>query len=141
MHEEPLQEAKGTSRSTWPVRFGAKGSHALTSMKLSMKLTKVLPMTRCSSSTVSGMGQDGAELAGSPGKRRGYPDYNPCRGSTKMSGHSKWAQIKRQKGVNDAKRGQMFTKLAREITVATRQGGGDPETNFRLRLATSAPAA
>ncbi len=53
-----------------------------------------------------------------------------------MSGHSKWAQIKRQKGVNDAKRGQMFTKLAREITVAARQGGGDPETNFRLRLAT-----
>jgi YebC/PmpR family DNA-binding regulatory protein len=53
-----------------------------------------------------------------------------------MSGHSKWAQIKRQKGVNDSKRGQMFTKLAREITVAARQGGGDPETNFRLRLAT-----
>ena len=53
-----------------------------------------------------------------------------------MSGHSKWAQIKREKGVNDAKRGQMFTKLAREITVAARQGGGDPETNFRLRLAT-----
>jgi YebC/PmpR family DNA-binding regulatory protein len=53
-----------------------------------------------------------------------------------MSGHSKWAQIKRQKGANDAKRGQMFTKLAREITVAARQGGGDPETNFRLRLAT-----
>lgn len=52
-----------------------------------------------------------------------------------MSGHSKWAQIKRQKGANDAKRGQMFTKLAREITVAARQGGGDPETNFRLRLA------
>jgi YebC/PmpR family DNA-binding regulatory protein len=39
-------------------------------------------------------------------------------------------------GVNDSKRGQMFTKLAREITVAARQGGGDPETNFRLRLAT-----
>jgi YebC/PmpR family DNA-binding regulatory protein len=53
-----------------------------------------------------------------------------------MSGHSKWAQIKRQKGANDAKRGQMFTKLAREITVAARQGGGDPESNFRLRLAT-----
>ncbi|MGH2351803.1 MAG: YebC/PmpR family DNA-binding transcriptional regulator [Chloroflexota bacterium] len=52
-----------------------------------------------------------------------------------MSGHSKWAQIKRQKGANDAKRGQMFTKLAREIMVAARQGGGDPETNFRLRLA------
>jgi YebC/PmpR family DNA-binding regulatory protein len=52
-----------------------------------------------------------------------------------MSGHSKWAQIKRQKGANDAKRGQMFTKLAREITVAARQGGRDPDTNFRLRLA------
>jgi YebC/PmpR family DNA-binding regulatory protein len=52
-----------------------------------------------------------------------------------MSGHSKWAQIKRQKGANDAKRGQIFTKLAREITVAARQGGGDPESNFRLRLA------
>lgn len=52
-----------------------------------------------------------------------------------MSGHSKWAQIKRQKGANDAKRGQMFTKLAREITVAAREGGGDPDTNFRLRLA------
>jgi YebC/PmpR family DNA-binding regulatory protein len=52
-----------------------------------------------------------------------------------MSGHSKWAQIKRQKGVNDAKRGQMFTKLAREISVAARQGGGDPDANVRLRLA------
>ena len=52
-----------------------------------------------------------------------------------MSGHSKWAQIKRQKGVNDARRGQMFTKLGREITVAARAGGGDPEANFRLRLA------
>jgi len=52
-----------------------------------------------------------------------------------MSGHSKWAQIKRQKGVNDSKRGQIFTKLAREIMVAARQGGGDPESNFRLRLA------
>ena len=52
-----------------------------------------------------------------------------------MSGHSKWAQIKRQKGVNDSKRGQIFTKLAREIMVAARQGGGEAETNFRLRLA------
>jgi len=52
-----------------------------------------------------------------------------------MSGHSKWAQIKRQKGANDAKRGQIFTKLAREIMVAARQGGADPESNFRLRLA------
>lgn len=52
-----------------------------------------------------------------------------------MSGHSKWAQIKRQKGVADTKRGQLFTKLAQEITVAARQGGGDPGANFRLRLA------
>ncbi|MGH2365448.1 MAG: YebC/PmpR family DNA-binding transcriptional regulator [Chloroflexota bacterium] len=51
-----------------------------------------------------------------------------------MSGHSKWAQIKRQKGVNDSKRGQTFTKVGREITVAAREGGGDPEANFRLRL-------
>jgi YebC/PmpR family DNA-binding regulatory protein len=52
-----------------------------------------------------------------------------------MSGHSKWAQIKRQKGVNDARRGQLFTKLGREITVAAREGGADPDGNFRLRLA------
>src|SRR3990172_1952941 len=55
---------------------------------------------------------------------------------TQVSGHSKWAQIKRQKGVNDAKKGQVFTKLGREITIAARQGGGgDPQPNFRLRLA------
>jgi len=52
-----------------------------------------------------------------------------------MSGHSHWATIKRQKGVADARRGQVFTKLAREIQVAAREGGDDPETNFRLRLA------
>lgn len=52
-----------------------------------------------------------------------------------MSGHSKWAQIRRQKGVNDSKRGQAFTKLGREISVAVRQGGPDPAGNFRLRLA------
>lgn len=51
-----------------------------------------------------------------------------------MSGHSKWSTIKRQKGVADARRGQLFTKLGREITVAARDGGGDPETNFKLRL-------
>ena len=51
-----------------------------------------------------------------------------------MSGHSKWASIKRQKGVNDAKRGQLFTKLGREIVIAVREGGPDPEGNFRLRL-------
>ena len=52
-----------------------------------------------------------------------------------MAGHSKWAQIKRQKAANDAKRGQLYTKLGREITVSARDGGGDPEMNFRLRLA------
>lgn len=52
-----------------------------------------------------------------------------------MSGHSKWAQIKRQKGVADARRGQLFTKLAREIIVAVRDGGPNPEANLRLRLA------
>jgi len=52
-----------------------------------------------------------------------------------MSGHSKWSQIKRQKGVTDARRGQLFTKLVREIISAVREGGGNPEHNFRLRLA------
>ena len=52
-----------------------------------------------------------------------------------MSGHSKWSTIKHQKGVTDARRGQLFTKLAREITVAARQGGDNPDMNVRLRLA------
>ena len=52
-----------------------------------------------------------------------------------MSGHSKWSQIKRQKGANDVKRGAVFTKMGREIAVAARAGGGDPDGNFRLRLA------
>ncbi len=52
-----------------------------------------------------------------------------------MSGHSKWSTIKRQKGVTDAKRSAVFTKVAREISVAARQGGGDPDANYRLRLA------
>lgn len=52
-----------------------------------------------------------------------------------MSGHSKWSTIKRQKGVADNKRGQLFTKLGRELTVAARQGGGEAESNARLRLA------
>jgi YebC/PmpR family DNA-binding regulatory protein len=53
-----------------------------------------------------------------------------------MSGHSKWAQIKRKKGVTDTKRGQLFTRLARDITLAAREGGsGDPDANFQLRLA------
>jgi YebC/PmpR family DNA-binding regulatory protein len=52
-----------------------------------------------------------------------------------MSGHSKWSQIKRQKGANDVKRGATFTKVTREIAIAARAGGGDPDGNFRLRLA------
>ena len=52
-----------------------------------------------------------------------------------MSGHSKWSTIKRQKGANDAKRGALFTKLGKDITIAARAGGGDPEANYRLRLA------
>lgn len=52
-----------------------------------------------------------------------------------MSGHSKWSQIKRQKGVTDTRRGQLFTKLTREIMVAVREGGPNPDSNFRLRLA------
>jgi YebC/PmpR family DNA-binding regulatory protein len=52
-----------------------------------------------------------------------------------MSGHSKWSTIKRKKGANDAKRGKLFTKLIKEITVAASEGGADPETNPRLRAA------
>jgi len=52
-----------------------------------------------------------------------------------MSGHSHWATIKRKKGAADAKRGAAFTRLAREIVMAARQGGGDPGSNFRLTLA------
>ncbi len=52
-----------------------------------------------------------------------------------MSGHSKWSQIKRQKGVADAKRGQVFTKLAKIVTVAAKRGGGDPAMNPSLRVA------
>jgi YebC/PmpR family DNA-binding regulatory protein len=52
-----------------------------------------------------------------------------------MSGHSKWSTIKRKKGAIDAKRGKVFTRLIKEITVAARQGGGDPEGNPRLRSA------
>jgi len=52
-----------------------------------------------------------------------------------MSGHSKWASIKHKKAATDARRGQLFTKLARAITVAAREGGGDPEANFTLSAA------
>lgn len=55
-----------------------------------------------------------------------------------MSGHSKWANIKHRKAAVDAKRGKIFTKLIRELTIASRQGGGDPESNSRLRTAIAA---
>ena len=51
-----------------------------------------------------------------------------------MSGHSKWSTIKRKKGAADAKRGQLFTKIGRELAIAARDGGPDPEANFKLRL-------
>ncbi len=54
-----------------------------------------------------------------------------------MSGHSKWANIKRKKGANDAIRGKVTTKIGREITIAVRMGGGDPTGNMRLKLALS----
>ena len=52
-----------------------------------------------------------------------------------MSGHSKWSSIKHQKAATDARRGQLFTKLTREIIIAVREGGSNPDMNFRLRLA------
>ena len=58
-----------------------------------------------------------------------------------MSGHSKWATIKHKKGAADARRGKVFTKLIKEITVATRIGGGDPDANPRLRTAIAAAKA
>lgn len=51
-----------------------------------------------------------------------------------MAGHSKWAKVKRFKGTIDAKRGKIFSKLSREVTIAARQGGGDPDLNPRLRM-------
>ncbi len=51
-----------------------------------------------------------------------------------MSGHSKWAKIKRHKATSDQKKGQLFSKLSRAITIAAKQGGADPDTNFRLRM-------
>jgi YebC/PmpR family DNA-binding regulatory protein len=58
-----------------------------------------------------------------------------------MSGHSKWSSIKHKKGAADAKRGKIFTKLIKEITVAARMGGGDPAANPRLRTAIAAAKA
>src|SRR5216110_1044835 len=58
-----------------------------------------------------------------------------------MSGHSKWATIKHKKGALDAKRGKTFTRLIKEITMAAKSGGGDPEGNPRLRTAIAAAKA
>ena len=58
-----------------------------------------------------------------------------------MSGHSKWSTIKRKKGANDAKRGKIFTSLIKEITVAAKMGGGDPDGNPRLRSAIASAKA
>jgi YebC/PmpR family DNA-binding regulatory protein len=58
-----------------------------------------------------------------------------------MSGHSKWATIKRKKGAKDAARGRVFTRYIREITIAARMGGGDPDGNPRLRTAIAAAKA
>src|SRR2546426_8353321 len=58
-----------------------------------------------------------------------------------MAGHSKWKQIKRKKAITDQKRGAVFTRLIREITIAARQGGGDPAGNARLRTAIEAAKA
>jgi YebC/PmpR family DNA-binding regulatory protein len=52
-----------------------------------------------------------------------------------MSGHSKWNSIKHQKAATDAKKGAVFTRMAKNVTLAAKQGGGDPETNFKLRMA------
>jgi YebC/PmpR family DNA-binding regulatory protein len=64
-----------------------------------------------------------------------------CKRRIDMSGHSKWAQIKRKKAVADVRRGKLFTKLIKEITIAARGGGGDPEGNPRLRLAVNTAKA
>ena len=58
-----------------------------------------------------------------------------------MSGHNKWSSIKHKKGAADAKRGKIFTKLIKEITIAARMGGGDPDSNPRLRTAIAAAKA
>src|SRR5207253_1973333 len=63
------------------------------------------------------------------------PAHDALLASPAMSGHSKWSQIKRQKGAADVKRGVVFTKMTKEIMLAAKEGGGDPDANFRLRLA------
>jgi YebC/PmpR family DNA-binding regulatory protein len=63
------------------------------------------------------------------------PDRHPQQDEESMAGHSKWANIKHKKAATDAKRGKIFTRLIKEITVSARLGGGDPHSNPRLRLA------
>ncbi len=69
--------------------------------------------------------------------RRCQPPGGADNNATEMSGHSKWATIKRKKGANDAARGKLFTRLIREIVIAARMGGGDINANARLRKAVS----
>src|SRR3954464_15280932 len=64
-----------------------------------------------------------------------------CREDSAMSGHSKWSTIKHKKALKDSKRGKIFTKLIKEITVAARMGGGDVNANPRLRTAVAAAKA
>src|SRR4029078_7290207 len=82
-------------------------------------------------------GRSSGENIGSMVGRERWHCYNrpPTTTGGAMSGHSKWSQIKRQKGANDAKRGALFTKLTREIITAARPGGGDADGNYRLRMA------
>lgn len=83
------------------------------------------------------MGMNGLGLCGVPFHFKGKVEYglNRTFRTTIMAGHSKWANIKRQKARVDAKKGQVFTKISREIIVAARTGVPDPEGNFQLRFA------
>src|SRR5262245_15250568 len=67
--------------------------------------------------------------------RQRRPSLSKTAGDPSMSGHSKWASIKHKKGALDAKRGKIFTKIIREMSIAARIGGGDPNSNPRLRTA------
>ena len=78
-------------------------------------------------------------MAGNP--TCGAPPWSSCKLQASMAGHSKWKQIKRKKAVTDQKRGAVFTRLIREITIAAKQGGGDPGGNARLRTAIDAAKA
>jgi YebC/PmpR family DNA-binding regulatory protein len=69
------------------------------------------------------------------GRQRAVPARLCKEDSCPVSGHSKWSQIKRAKGATDVKRGQLFTKLGRELSVSAREGGADPDNNARLRMA------